>query len=67
MTKPLHWIGIGEREGETEETTRTKAIGSKIKQCRSTTVTDAIALSLAKETKSSSTVGTNRAFSNRRD
>jgi len=49
-----------------EGITRTKATDSKVQQCRITIATNAIASSLAKETRSS-TVSTNRACSNRRD
>ena len=50
-----------------EGTIRTGATGSKVKQCRGTTATDAIVLSLAKKIRSFSIVGTDRACSNGRD
>jgi len=45
--------------------TRVGATGSKVEQHRSTTATDTIASSLAKETRSSLIVSTDRACSNR--
>ena len=44
---------------------RAKAIGSKVEQYRDTTVIDVIALSLAQETRSSTTVGSNNTYFDR--
>ena len=56
-----------ERGGETEGIIRIRAISSKVEQCKDTIATDTTALSLAKKTRSFSTAGTNKAYSNRRD
>ena len=44
---------------------RIGTIGSKVRQHKDTKTNNATALSLAKETKNSSTAGSDRAFSNR--
>ena len=53
------------RRKEIEKMMRAKAIGSKVEQYRDTTVIDVIALSLAQETRSSTTVGSNNTYFDR--
>ena len=53
-----------ERREEIEEPMRVGALGSKVKQYRDTQATNVIASSLAKKARSTSTVDSNRAYSN---